>query len=308
MIEKLKNIFTSKPILPLAGVFLLLLSVFLGVYLVQQRTQLKSRAAADTAILSFVPSSASAGLSQEVSFNVSFNRGTGTKPPVITGVDLHISTDNSNIQIVRFTPDTGASKFNTELRNEVGSDGLSFRYIAINTADTASLPTNQAVNLGRLVVRTMAAGSSNIRLETATQIVASGYKDAVPLDLTRTAVVTITGPTTTGCECSSANTCTSICPFTTLTGVTYANPIGCSLASGISETIPSAADKNSWCNRTKRTQGDADGNGSIDAIDYTYYLRTVLSGRIPPNVNPDFDGDGRVSPEDLVIWNRGQGQ
>lgn len=191
MIEKLKNIFLTKPIFPLAGVFLLLLSISLGVYLVKQKTQLRSKAASDTAILSFMPLSASAGLSQEVSFNVSFNRGTGSRPAVITGVDLRISPDNSNVQIESFTPDTAASKFNMELSNERAPDGSWLRYTAINTSDTASLPTSQVVSLGTLVVQTMATGSSTIRFDTA-QTVASGYKDAVPLEL-RTAVITIEG-------------------------------------------------------------------------------------------------------------------
>ena len=141
--------------------------------------------------LFFTPDTTSTSLSQEVSFDVSFNRGE-IAGPIITGVDLRISTD-SKIRIVSFTPNTTLSKFNTELIKYIPADGSSLRYIAINTGDNPSLPTAPAVILGRLTVRTIEAGSSTISFDTSTQVVASGYKDAVPLDLTRVASVTVAG-------------------------------------------------------------------------------------------------------------------
>lgn len=202
--EYRSGLMPKKLIIIFAGVFLIL-SIILGVYLVRQRTQLKSKASADTAILAFVPATAAANLAQDVSFTISFNKGTGVKQPAITGVDLRISIDNPNMRIVSFTPDTTSSKFNTQLRQpEVSADGTTFRYTAINTADTASLPAGQVVILGTLVVRTTAAGTASLRFDNTTQVVASGYKDAVPLDLTRTGVVTIAGPT--------ASPVSSVCP------------------------------------------------------------------------------------------------
>ena len=50
-----------------------------------------------------------------------------------------------------------------------------------------------------------------------------------------------------------------------------------------------------------RTKGDADGNGTINNMDYFYYISAVVGGKIPVTVNPDFDGDGAVSNLDREI-------
>lgn len=112
------------------------------------------------------------------------------------------------------------------------------------------------------------------------------------------------------CECGATNLCASSCQFTKLaSGITYTNPIRCSYNdTDPSITFPTAANKNSWCNRNKRTLGDANGDNIINAVDYTYYLRGVLNGKIPPGVNPDFNGNGDIDRNDLMIWTQGEGQ
>lgn len=127
-------------------------------------------------------------------------------------------------------------------------------------------------------------------------------------------------PGTGNCGCN-VNSCTTNCQFTKLpisSTISYSEPIKCSLNANLSNTVPNQTDKNSWCNRIKRTLGDANGatNGGdvpvVDAIDYTYYLRAVIGGKIPPNVNPDFNGDGAVgvteTGSDLTVWQQGRGQ
>lgn len=192
MIEKLKNIFFAKPIFSVVGVFILLLGIILGVYLVRQVTQLRSRAGAPSAAtVYFDPSSRNAERDQEISFDVIFNKGSSRSGTAkITGVDLFISVDNSNIRINRFVPDT-ASKLNTELQNAIVNGSL--RYAAVNLRNDPTLPVPQFVTLGRLFVQTINAGTSTIRFDdNNTQIVASGYRDEVPLDLGR-ATVTVGG-------------------------------------------------------------------------------------------------------------------
>lgn len=193
MIEKLKNILSVKPIFSVAGVFLLLLSIILGVYLVRQMTQLSSKAAAPpSATLSIVPSNRDAGLNQEISFDVIFDKGTNrSRAAKITGADLFISAD-SNIQINRFVPDA-ASKLNTEFQNQVVSGSL--RYAAVNLRNDGSLPSDQIITLGKLFVQATGVGTLTVRFDdNNTHIVASGYKDEVPLSL-RTTTVTVVGST-----------------------------------------------------------------------------------------------------------------
>jgi hypothetical protein len=42
-------------------------------------------------------------------------------------------------------------------------------------------------------------------------------------------------------------------------------------------------------------------------MDYFYYVGAVNGGRIPPSVNPDFNGDGEVGTSDRVIIIRSLG-
>jgi len=47
--------------------------------------------------------------------------------------------------------------------------------------------------------------------------------------------------------------------------------------------------------------GDTDGDGNITSVDLGYYTNAVNGRNIPPNVNPDMNGDGVVSIEDREI-------
>ena len=76
----------------------------------------------------------------------------------------------------------------------------------------------------------------------------------------------------------------------------------CSLTASLFSTAPTQANKNSWCQRQSRTKGDSDGDGVVTFIeDYANYLQVVVGNTLPPNVNPDVNGDGIVSPEDRTI-------
>ena len=39
----------------------------------------------------------------------------------------------------------------------------------------------------------------------------------------------------------------------------------------------------------------------VDNTDYLYYVTAVNGGKIPPNINLDFDGDGAVGVTDRTI-------
>lgn len=111
-------------------------------------------------------------------------------------------------------------------------------------------------------------------------------------------------PTTTpnlNCLCKSDNSCDSSCSFTKWPGVSYNNPIKCSLSANLFMSIPSDANKTSWCTNSGRTKGDADGLNDNNQVDYDYYIQAIIGGKIPASVNPDFDGDGVVGDSDREI-------
>lgn len=113
---------------------------------------------------------------------------------------------------------------------------------------------------------------------------------------------TITQPAS--CVCNQDNTCDSSCVYQVPScpeGATCpSTQMKCARESSIGPT-PGAEAKNGYCRSAKRFVGDADGNGIVDALDYLYYVRAVNGGQIPDTVNPDFNGDGYVSPSDRVI-------
>lgn len=102
------------------------------------------------------------------------------------------------------------------------------------------------------------------------------------------------------CVCA-ANACATACSFDKYpTGVTYTNPIKCSVIDGYSST-PTDANKTQWCRNYYRTKGDANGDGSANILDYFYYIAVSFGAKIHPSINLDFNGDGVVSSADKAI-------
>ncbi len=120
-----------------------------------------------------------------------------------------------------------------------------------------------------------------------------------------TATPTPTPTNVPGCSCS-ANLCADVCPvnqtanrFTDLTNVGYTTPMKCSLPAWINfSSAPTDTNKNAWCNDAARGKG----GGNSKTIDYFYYVRAVLRAPLPPAVNVDFNGDGTIDGNDLLIW------
>ncbi len=111
-------------------------------------------------------------------------------------------------------------------------------------------------------------------------------------------------PPVTNCVCQTDNTCSSPCQFTKLTDIGYTDPISCFTPVRIHNIAPSSANKNAYCNRLRRTEGDANADGKIDVDDYLYFLTAISLGKVPVSVDPDFDGDGQIDLDDLTIWER----
>ena len=118
------------------------------------------------------------------------------------------------------------------------------------------------------------------------------------------------------CVCDNNGTCNNKCDFDYYPvlnswfnesgellrrEIYYGSPIKCSLSTEYFTSELEAQDKNTWCNRNKRTKGDADGDSDITSIDYFYYIRALNEGKIPVSVNPDFNGDGEINEKDKDV-------
>lgn len=111
-------------------------------------------------------------------------------------------------------------------------------------------------------------------------------------------------PVTTNCVCQGDGFCSSTCTFERhATGVSYNSQIKCRPNNNIIYGNNNPAPDN-FCQRNLRTKGDADGISGVDILDYVYWLRASRGARIPPSVNPDFNGDGVIDDTDRDIWKR----
>ncbi len=130
-------------------------------------------------------------------------------------------------------------------------------------------------------------------------------KNAAACEATFTASTIDPTPTPNpNCKCAS-NVCnTTYCKFdkhtTTSTTITYAGSQGCGI-NGIFQSTPTADHKNAWCKRYFITKGDANGDGKATFIDYFYYLAARVGGKVPPTVNPDFNGNNLIDDIDKEI-------
>jgi hypothetical protein len=107
------------------------------------------------------------------------------------------------------------------------------------------------------------------------------------------------------CKCTSSNVCNATyCKFdkhtTTGTNITYASSQGCAI-SGIFQTAPTVDQKNVWCQRYFITKGDANGDGKATLIDYFYYVVARFGAKVPPTINPDFNGNDLIDDNDKEI-------
>ena len=104
-----------------------------------------------------------------------------------------------------------------------------------------------------------------------------------------------------GTNNQQGSSCSKECSFDRYGDVTYASQIGCTLDNNIFQSSPTADDKQKWCQASKRTKGDADGNGTVNFLDYFYFVSVKSGAKIPTSVNPDFSGDDKIDDSDRAI-------
>jgi len=130
-------------------------------------------------------------------------------------------------------------------------------------------------------------------------------KNASACEVTFTAATVDPTPTpNVNCKCAS-NVCNATyCKFdkhtTAGTTITYATSQGCGI-SGVFQTAPTDDQKNAWCKRYFLTKGDANGDGKATFYDYFYYVAARFGGKVPPTVNPDFNGNNLIDDIDKEI-------
>ncbi len=145
-------------------------SIFLGVYLVQQRTNVTQRAAPATSMY-LTPSSQTKAAGSNFTFSVSIDTGTNS----VTGVDTRITFDPTVMTVVSLQPGSGVTNLNQTITNTYDNAAGTISY-AIFTLDGSKAVQGAAIEVLKVnatVKAGAAAGTYNIAFDPASAASAS---------------------------------------------------------------------------------------------------------------------------------------
>jgi len=226
-------------------------------------------------------------------------------------VDVKFDTGSDTVKTIKVYLTFPANLLSVDDVLTVGSSVITWaERLYSNTNGTVSLSgdvdasgiTGSGKLLATIKFKAKANGTETCNLRVGLTLYQTKACDA---GTTGTPTPTETVPTPTdnpNCKCNALKNCTTQCQFDKFSDVTtYSNTIKCGLADSGFQTVPTADNKNSWCRVEKRTKGDADGDGSVTFKDYFYYVTAKLGFKIPPTINPDFNGDNVVDTKDREI-------
>lgn len=146
------------------------ISIFLGVYLVQQRTSVQEKAAPATAMY-VTPSSQTKAPGTNFSFSVNIDTSTN----FVTGVDVRLKYNPAAIQILSLQQGAGVTNLNQTISNTYDNTAGTVSY-AIFTLDGTKAVNGSSIEVLKVnaqVANAAAAGSYSITFDPATAASAS---------------------------------------------------------------------------------------------------------------------------------------
>ena len=221
--------------------------------------------------------------------------------PAITPTDANLPTEITfTVTVVSTTAGSGSITIDPVSSQLVGN--VSTNTVAINSADVVNVIIAPTTTTTPVPTTTVIPVTTTVPLTT---LITTSPVTTLPITTTvpkTTTVAPTTSPVTTVnplCACAASNLCTSQCTFS---GGAAGSSVSC-LREDYKGVIPTMSPINtkSYCTRSSRTIGDADGVNGVDALDYFYYQQFVNGVKLPDNINPDFNGDGVVSIADRNI-------
>lgn len=155
----------TKIILAVVGVLILAGGLAVGLYLVRQRQELRSKAAPATT-LKVSPASQSKLPGQTVTFTVLMNTGSNS----ISGVDLNLTYNPDVIEVESILKGSGISAFDQITKNSFDSVSGTISYSAFTANATAAVtgPSLEALRITGRVLDDSLSGSYQIAFSTTT--------------------------------------------------------------------------------------------------------------------------------------------
>ncbi len=146
------------------------ISVFLGVYLLQQRTNVAEKAAPATAMY-ITPGSQSKSPGSTFTFSVDIDTSTNS----VTGVDARLTFNPAVMQITSLTQGAGATNLNQTITNTYDNTAGTISYAIFTLDGTKAIHGSniEVLKVNAQVASGAAAGSYNIAFDPATAASAS---------------------------------------------------------------------------------------------------------------------------------------
>ncbi len=146
------------------------ISVFLGVYLLQQRTNVAEKAAPATAMY-ITPGSQSKAPGSTFTFSVDIDTSTNS----VTGVDARLTFNPAVMQITSLTQGAGATNLNQTITNTYDNTAGTISYAIFTLDGTKAIHGSniEVLKVNAQVASGAAAGSYNIAFDPATAASAS---------------------------------------------------------------------------------------------------------------------------------------
>lgn len=261
-----------KQLLPIIILIIIILAIPLGVYLVRQQQQLRSKALEGRANLEFSPNLQDVSLGSPLNVALQINSGYENR---VSAVDVEIAY-SAQLALRDFEPD-----FNSGLDKIVISDidpsTRTLRFVAANT--TGTVPFKRLVTIGTLRFDTVREGRAEIGAASADKIIvtASGQEQPLIVDSSQKGIYAI-------------NLVLSPTPTATPIPSGPLPPTGSPTPTQPPTVTPTKAP----------VRGDANGDFCVDRRDYDIWL-SEYTGRTSTK-KADFDKNGKVGPEDYAIW------
>ncbi len=158
---------TTKIILAIVGILVLVGGLTAGIILVRQNQELREKAAPATT-LKISPASQKKLPGQTVTFTVLMNTGENQ----VTGVDLNLRYETDVIEIEKITKGSGISAFDKITENNFDSTNGTISYSAFTTAATAAVTGTslEALRITARVKDTAQAGNYEITFSATTTV------------------------------------------------------------------------------------------------------------------------------------------
>lgn len=158
---------TTKIIIAVVGILILIAGLAVGFYLTRQSQDLRSSAAA-TSTLSISPAKQSKLPGQTVTFTILLSTGNNQ----VTGVDLELTYDPNVIEISDIQKGSGISVFDQITRNKFdqSTGTISYSAFTANSASAVSGPNLEALTISGRVLDTAAAGNYNIAFASTSSV------------------------------------------------------------------------------------------------------------------------------------------